>query len=97
MSSVPSRLPAKGRFSALRTANPTIGQAGRRETVAESRLEIVCSAARLAAALAAIRKTHLWNRRSTFIRFRKPAGPGVGRVGRLDVAIGLDEFAAKSR
>ena len=47
-----------GTFFGKENANPTIGQAGRREEIAEHRLELFCSSARLTAALTAIHQAH---------------------------------------
>ncbi len=87
----------EGTFFGSATTNPTVGQPGRRETVAELRLEIVCPAARLAAVLAAIRAAHSYEEPAidVYPLQNQPTGPGVGRVGRLDGSMGLDEFARK--
>ena len=42
-------IPGQGTFFGTETTDPTVGQRGRRETVAELRLEVVCPAERLAA------------------------------------------------
>ncbi len=47
-----------GTFFGTESANPAVGQPGRRETVREQRIEIVCPAERLSSVLAAIRAHH---------------------------------------
>lgn len=47
-----------GRFRPLAGANPTIGDVGRLEEVAEDRIETVCAEDRLKPVLAAIRAAH---------------------------------------
>jgi hypothetical protein len=50
--------PGVGRFLPGEGARPAIGEVGRIEAVAEARIETVCAAVRLSAALAAIRAAH---------------------------------------
>src|SRR5438045_4071867 len=50
--------PGEGTFFGTEASHPAVGQRGRRETVAELRLEFVCAAEQLAAVLAAIRARH---------------------------------------
>ncbi len=47
-----------GRFLPVDGANPTIGQVGQLEEVAEERIEISCDNHSVEAVIAAIRKTH---------------------------------------
>src|SRR5262249_10108663 len=47
-----------GTFYGTETTNPSVGAAGRRETVRERRIEIVCPADRLSAMLSAVRNAH---------------------------------------
>lgn len=88
-------IPGDGTFFGTEGANPTVGQAGRRESVRELRLEIVCPGDRLARVLAAIRSAHSYEEPAIDVYPLHPApqGPGIGRVGRLSVATTLDEFA----
>src|SRR5262249_9648299 len=51
-------IPGEGTFFGTESANPSIGQRGKRETVEELRLEFVCPSHNLAAVLAAIRSAH---------------------------------------
>jgi dinuclear metal center YbgI/SA1388 family protein len=90
-------IPGEGTFFGSPESNPTVGLAGRREHVAELRIEVVCPSARLAAVLAAIREAHSYEEPAidVYPLYPVPAGPGVGRVGELESPIGLDEFARK--
>ena len=47
-----------GRFLPVSGANPTIGEVGKLEEVAEERIEITCDDANVRAVVAAIRETH---------------------------------------
>lgn len=47
-----------GRFLPVDGANPTIGQVGQPEEVAEERIEITCDSENVKAVVAAIRETH---------------------------------------
>jgi dinuclear metal center YbgI/SA1388 family protein len=90
-------IPGEGTFYGTEGANPTIGQAGRRETVRELRVEIVCPSDRLAPVLAAVRERHSYEEPAIDIYpLREPArGPGIGRVGRLTQPVHLDAFAKR--
>jgi dinuclear metal center YbgI/SA1388 family protein len=52
------RIAGTGTFFGSAAANPTVGQKGRREDVAEWRLEVVCPAERIEGAIVALRKAH---------------------------------------
>jgi dinuclear metal center YbgI/SA1388 family protein len=87
-----------GTFFGLEGANPAIGQAGRREVVREWRLELVCPGDRLAAVLAAIRSAHSYEEPAIDVyplTSEGPAGPGSGRIGRLENGETLGEFASR--
>jgi dinuclear metal center YbgI/SA1388 family protein len=88
-------IPGSGTFFGTAGANPTIGQAGRRETVVEKRVEMVCPGARLSAVLEAIRAAHSYEEPAldVYPLHVEPGGPGVGRLGTLPVATTLAEFA----
>lgn len=47
-----------GEFRPLAGSKPFLGETGKRETVAEVRLEMICAEDRIAAAVAALRKAH---------------------------------------
>jgi dinuclear metal center YbgI/SA1388 family protein len=86
----------EGTFFGTGGANPAIGQAGRRETVRERRVELVCPAERIDTVLAAIRSRHPYEEPATDVYPLHPPArtPGVGRVGRLGAPTSLAEFAA---
>ena len=87
-----------GTFFGLEGANPTIGEAGRREVVREWRLEFVCPGDRLAAVLAAIRSAHSYEEPAIDvypIASEVPSGLGSGRIGRLKQAEPLGAFASR--
>lgn len=54
-----------GRFKPGEGANPTIGSVGKLETVAEERIETVCSEDKIKDVLAAIRKGHPYEEPAT--------------------------------
>jgi dinuclear metal center YbgI/SA1388 family protein len=87
-----------GTFFGTEGANPSIGEAGRREVVREWRLEFVCPGENLKAVLAAIRSSHSYEEPAIDvypIASEIPAGPGSGRIGRLENPQSLGEFAAR--
>ncbi|ODT97600.1 MAG: Nif3-like dinuclear metal center hexameric protein [Planctomycetes bacterium SCN 63-9] len=92
-----------GTFLGDETTNPTIGEKGRRESVREQRLEMICASGALAAVLDAIRRAHSYEEPAIdvyplHVPPRAPTvNPGVGRIGRLPVASSLDTFADKVR
>jgi hypothetical protein len=54
-----------GRFKPNEKANPTIGEAGKLEEVAEDRIETVCEADKLKAVLKAIKDVHPYEEPAT--------------------------------
>ena len=87
-----------GTFFGTEGANPTIGEAGRREVVREWRLELVCPGDRLTAVLLAIRNAHSYEEPAIDaypLALGPPIGPGAGRVGRLEQAEPLGMFATR--
>lgn len=86
-----------GTFFGGAGSNPTVGQAGRREVVREWKVELVCPRARLAGVLAAVRRTHSYEEPAIDVLplRAEPAGPGVGRLGRLVRPEPLGEFATR--
>ena len=78
-------------------SNPTVGTAGRRESVEEWRVELLSPADRLAAVLAAIRDRHSYEEPAIDVYPLHPApeGPGIGRVGRIEPDGTLGEFAKR--
>jgi dinuclear metal center YbgI/SA1388 family protein len=93
-------IPGEGTFFGTDLSNPTVGNRGRRETVAELRLEFVCPAKKLAAVLAAVRAHHSYEEPAIDVYPLREQGsatgpsPGVGRIGRLVEGRGLRDFAA---
>jgi dinuclear metal center YbgI/SA1388 family protein len=88
----------RGTFFGTEATNPTLGERGRRETVREWRVELVCPGARLAAVLAAIRASHTYEEPAIDaypLTDGTPEGPGVGRVGRLAIPEGLGSLARR--
>ena len=88
-------IPGAGTFFGAEGANPSIGQAGRRETVRERRVEVVCPGDRLDAVLKAIRAAHSYEEPAIDVYPLHPTatGPGSGRIGQLPEAMTLDDFA----
>jgi putative NIF3 family GTP cyclohydrolase 1 type 2 len=90
-------IPGEGTFFGTESANPTVGQAGRRESVRELRLEFVCPGTRLAHVLAAIRASHSYEEPAmdVYPLQAQAQGPGIGRIGRLPNPISLRELSAR--
>jgi dinuclear metal center YbgI/SA1388 family protein len=90
-------LPGVGTFFGTEGANPTIGEAGRRETVRELRIEVICPADRLDAVLGAIRAHHSYEEPAidVFPRHVAPGLPGIGRIGRLKLSEALGELCRR--
>lgn len=87
-------IPGRGTFLGGETTNPAVGRSGRRETVDELRLEVVCPGDRLAAVLAAIRAAHSYEEPAVDVFPLHPASTiGSGRIGRLAEPRTLAEFA----
>jgi dinuclear metal center YbgI/SA1388 family protein len=79
------RLAGTGTFFGSDSANPTVGQKGRREEVSEWRLEVVCPEGRLEAVLSAMRRAHSYEEPAYDVYPLRPApGLGEGRVGDLE-------------
>jgi dinuclear metal center YbgI/SA1388 family protein len=89
------RLEGTGTFFGSPATNPTVGQKGFREDVAEWRLEVVCPEKSLASVLSAIRRTHSYEEPAfDVIPLHFPQGnPGEGRVGSLFEAVPLAQLA----
>jgi dinuclear metal center YbgI/SA1388 family protein len=87
-----------GTFFGTEAANPTIGQAGRRETVREWRIETICAGSCLAEVLNAIRAAHSYEEPAIdVIKLHvPPGGPGIGRLGRLEHPEPLDALARRT-
>ncbi|MEM9296138.1 MAG: Nif3-like dinuclear metal center hexameric protein [Planctomycetota bacterium] len=92
-----------GGFRPVEGANPSIGEVGTRETVKETRLEMICPGSRLAGVLAALREAHSYEE-PAFDVFQLAAEPvtadraaGVGRLVRLGEAITGRALAGRVR
>ncbi|MHC5538520.1 Nif3-like dinuclear metal center hexameric protein, partial [Singulisphaera rosea] len=70
-----------GTYFGTADANPTVGQAGRRESVRESRIELLCPGERLANILEAIRANHPYEEPATDVYplHPTPDNAGAGR------------------
>ncbi|GAB7191297.1 Nif3-like dinuclear metal center hexameric protein [Kineococcus sp. NUM-3379] len=85
-----------GTFTPLPGADPAIGRVGRREHVAETRLEVTVPRALRVPVLAALRAAHPYE--VPVVTFTEQTGPdpvlGIGRVGTLPAPVPLRELAA---
>jgi dinuclear metal center YbgI/SA1388 family protein len=79
------RLAGTGTFFGTDASNPAVGLKGRREEVAEWRLEVVCPARRVAAVVAAMRSVHSYEEPAYDVYpLTGPANRGgSGRIGQL--------------
>lgn len=86
--------PGHGTFFGGEDSSPTVGRPGRRETVEELRLEMVCPGDRLKSVLAAIRAAHSYEEPAVdVLALSPPSAIGSGRIGRLAEPVTLGEFA----
>ena len=92
------RLAGTGTFFGEDATNPTIGQKGRREEVAEWRLEVVCPESAVNRVVAAMRSAHSYEEPAYDVYPLRPAPSsiGEGRIGRLP-AVSLGDLAARVR
>lgn len=86
----------EGTFTPLPGATPAVGQVGRREVVAEARVEMVVPRHRRAAVVAALRAAHPYEEPAFDVLELAglPADTGLGRVGTLPEPLPLAAFAA---
>jgi dinuclear metal center YbgI/SA1388 family protein len=86
-----------GQFKPLEGAHPTIGQVGRLERVAETRLEMVLPRGKRAAVVAALRDSHPYEEPAFDVLelAELPSSRGLGRVGVLPAPERLDVFAER--
>ncbi len=91
------RIPGTGTFFGSDATNPTVGQKGRREEVAEWRLEMVCPQARLDAVLTALRQSHSYEEPAFDVYPLHPprSATGDGRLGSLDAPCPLADLAQR--
>lgn len=88
------RLSGTGTFFGTESTNPTVGQKGRREEVAEWRLEVVVPDGQVERVVAAMRSAHSYEEPAFDVYPLRPKRiGGEGRIGTLPAAVGLDAFA----
>jgi dinuclear metal center YbgI/SA1388 family protein len=88
-------LSGTGTFFGSDATNPSIGQKGRREEVAEWRLETICPEKLVDGAIAAMRKVHSYEEPAYDVYPLRsvPSGSGAGRCGRLPAPLQLGSLA----
>lgn len=93
------RLAGTGTFFGSEETNPAIGQKGRREEVAEWRLEVICPESRVAEAVTAMRKAHSYEEPAFDVYPLRPvpSGLGAGRIGSLPQAVILEDLASTAK
>lgn len=83
-----------GTFEALENSSPSIGQAGERSTVEETRIEMVCPSHLVTAVTRAVREAHPYEEPAIDVYPLKPnKGQQGGRVGQLSNEASLLEFS----
>lgn len=89
-------VPGTGQFRPLDGANPTLGQVGELETVAEERIELLAPRGLRERVLLALRAAHPYEEPAfDVLEIAELASPlGLGRVGELPEAMTLAEFTA---
>jgi dinuclear metal center YbgI/SA1388 family protein len=90
------RVAGTGTFFGGGAANPTVGQKGRREEVAEWRLEVVCPMSAVDRVVAAMRSAHSYEEPAFDAYPLRPATVDEGRVGRRPATL-LGELASRLR
>jgi dinuclear metal center YbgI/SA1388 family protein len=93
------RTPGTGTFFGEDSAQPTVGRKGRREEVAELRLEVVCPELALPDVVAALRSAHSYEEPAFDIYPLQPISGtrGEGRIGQLSEPRPLRSFAETVR
>lgn len=91
------RLPGMGTLFGRDNTNPTVGEKGRREEVAEWRLELVCPEVKLSGVVSAMRKAHSYEEPAFDVYALKPTSgsQGEGRVGNLSETVPLGKLAER--
>src|ERR1043166_123958 len=91
------RLAGTGTFFGEDATNPTVGQKGRREEVAEWRLEAICPESLVDAAVAAMRRAHSYEEPAYDVYPLRPerGRGGAGRIGSLPSATPLTALAQR--
>jgi dinuclear metal center YbgI/SA1388 family protein len=90
------RVAGTGTFFGSEITNPAIGKKGRREEVAEWRLEVICANDLVGCAVAAMRRAHSYEEPAydVYPVRAQPASLGEGRIGRLPKPMTLADLAA---
>lgn len=79
-----------GTFRGGQASRPSIGQAGRIENVAETRIEMIVPEDKVRHVEIALRRVHSYEEPAyDFFALRESSGPGMGRIGRLDEGLEL--------
>jgi dinuclear metal center YbgI/SA1388 family protein len=91
------RLSGLGTFFGSEATHPTIGAKGRREEVAEWRLEVVCPDSVVEKVVAAMRAAHSYEEPAYDVYPLRPerANVGKGRLGMLPAPVPFGEFARR--
>lgn len=93
-------LRGEGTFLGGEASNPVVGRRGALERVGETRLEMVCSRAALAAALRALRAAHPYEEPPVEVHPLDPrprVDAGQGRLLALDTPVSLSELVARAK
>lgn len=92
------RVSGTGTFLGSEASNPTIGERGRREEVAEHRLEVLVAAGRLNAVVSAMRQAHSYEEPAFDIYplHRLSGQIGAGRCGELERPLPLEQLARRT-
>lgn len=93
------RVAGTGTFFGSEATNPAVGQKGRREEVAEWRLEVVCDAGKVPEAIRRMRQAHSYEEPAFDVYPLQAQGgsQGAGRLGELSPPLSLWEFASRVR
>lgn len=90
------RTPGTGTFYGTAGANPTVGEAGRREEAGELRLEVLVPEGNIDRAIAAMRAAHSYEEPAFDVYpLRAERAGGEGRIGSLSAPTTLAEFAGQ--
>lgn len=88
------RVAGTGTFFGGEGSNPAVGEKGRREQVAEWRLEAVCPRRQLESVVQAMRQAHSYEEPAYDVYpLVRTSSHGAGRLGRLPQPLPLDDFA----
>ncbi len=88
------RLAGTGTFFGSDTANPTVGQKGRREDVSEWRLEVLCPEINREDVIVAMRRAHSYEEPAYDVYPLHPTNIPEGRLGRLPKTQTLEQLAS---